>query len=57
MTFDTNLPSIVAVRAHVPDDAFTARTLGELREGSGVVCHTGERSCFFKSLESEGAAR
>jgi len=37
MTFDTNLPSIVAVRAHVPDDAFTASGLGVLREGSGVV--------------------
>src|SRR5690606_19901453 len=37
MPFDTNLPSIVAVRAHIPDDAFTARGLGVLREGSGVV--------------------
>jgi S1-C subfamily serine protease len=31
------LPSIVAVRSHVPDDAFTASGLGTLREGSGVV--------------------
>ena len=31
------LPSIVAVRAHIPDDAFTASGLGTLREGSGVV--------------------
>ena len=37
MTFDTNLPSIVAVRAHIPEDAFTASGLGILREGSGVV--------------------
>ena len=29
--------SIVALRALVPDDAFTANTLGTLREGSGVV--------------------
>jgi len=29
--------SVVAVRASVPDDAFTAGTLGTLREGSGVV--------------------
>ena len=29
--------SIVAVRASIPDDAFTADTLGTLREGSGVV--------------------
>jgi S1-C subfamily serine protease len=31
------LRSIVSVRATVPDDAFTASTLGTLREGSGVV--------------------
>jgi len=31
------LRSIVTVRAQIPDDAFTARTLGILREGSGVV--------------------
>jgi S1-C subfamily serine protease len=29
--------SIVALRAQVPDDAFTASTLGTVREGSGVV--------------------
>lgn len=29
--------SLVAVRANVPDDAFTAQTLGTEREGSGVV--------------------
>ncbi len=32
-----SLPSIVSLRAQVPDDAFTARTLGTLREGSGIV--------------------
>lgn len=37
MTIDPILPSIVAVRAHIPDDAFTAPGLGVLREGSGVV--------------------
>ena len=31
------LRSVVGVRAHVPDDAFTASTLGTRREGSGVV--------------------
>jgi len=31
------LKSIVAVRTAIPDDAFTARTLGTAREGSGVV--------------------
>jgi len=29
--------SIVGLRASIPEDAFTARTLGTLREGSGVV--------------------
>ncbi|MDC9824391.1 S1C family serine protease [Devosia sp. ZB163] len=37
MTFDPILPSIVTLRATVPDDAFTAATLGTIREGSGVV--------------------
>ncbi len=37
MEIDTTLPSVVAVRAHIPDDAFTASGLGTLREGSGVV--------------------
>jgi S1-C subfamily serine protease len=35
------LRSIVSVRATVPDDAFTASTLGTLREGSGVVIADG----------------
>jgi S1-C subfamily serine protease len=29
--------SVVALRANIPDDAFTANALGTLREGSGVV--------------------
>jgi S1-C subfamily serine protease len=37
MRLDTILQSIVAVRSSIPDDAFTAATLGTLREGSGVV--------------------
>jgi S1-C subfamily serine protease len=37
MTIDPRLRSVVAVRAHIPDDAFTAQGLGTLREGSGVV--------------------
>ena len=37
MNIDPTLPSVVAVRAHIPDDAFTASSLGTLREGSGVV--------------------
>jgi len=37
MNFDVKLPSVVAVRAQIPDDAFTAQSLGTVREGSGVV--------------------
>lgn len=37
MNIDSILRSIVAVRASVPDDAFTATSLGTRREGSGVV--------------------
>lgn len=37
MRLDTILRSVVAVRSSIPDDAFTAATLGTLREGSGVV--------------------
>ncbi|MEO8882590.1 MAG: S1C family serine protease [Devosia sp.] len=37
MHIDSLLRSIVAVRATIPEDAFTAGGLGTLREGSGVV--------------------
>jgi len=37
MNIESALRSIVAVRATIPDDAFTASGLGTLREGSGVV--------------------
>ena len=37
MNNDAILQSIVALRTSIPDDAFTAATLGTLREGSGVV--------------------
>jgi S1-C subfamily serine protease len=37
MDIGANLPSVVALRAAVPDDAFTAENLGTRREGSGVV--------------------
>lgn len=38
-TFDTAraLKSIVTIQASIPEDAFTAQTLGEKRTGSGVV--------------------
>ncbi|MEW9805453.1 S1C family serine protease [Mesorhizobium sp. ZMM04-5] len=37
MTIEPNRRSIVTVRTTIPDDAFTAGTLGNRREGSGVV--------------------
>jgi S1-C subfamily serine protease len=37
MNIDTTLQSVVAVRASIPEDAFTASGLGTRREGSGVV--------------------
>ncbi|ANM09780.1 MULTISPECIES: S1C family serine protease [unclassified Rhizobium] len=37
MNIDPILRSVVAVRSSIPDDAFTAETLGTVREGSGVV--------------------
>jgi S1-C subfamily serine protease len=37
MNIDPILRSIVTVRSSIPDDAFTAATLGTFREGSGVV--------------------
>lgn len=37
MDIEKTLRSVVAVRASIPDNAFTANTLGTRREGSGVV--------------------
>lgn len=37
MSFGSALQSIVGVRSSIPEDAFTAATLGTRREGSGVV--------------------
>ena len=37
MESDPILKSVVSVHASIPEDAFTAATLGSLREGSGVV--------------------
>ena len=41
MNIDPILRSIVAVRASIPEDAFTAPSLGTLREGSGMVISEG----------------
>lgn len=37
MDIDPILRSIVGIRSSIPEDAFTATTLGTVREGSGVV--------------------
>ncbi|MDQ2705370.1 MAG: S1C family serine protease, partial [Pseudomonadota bacterium] len=37
MNIETVLRSVVALRSSIPEDAYTAGTLGSLREGSGVV--------------------
>ena len=37
MSIDRILHSVVALRTSIPEDAFTASTLGTRREGSGVV--------------------
>ncbi|WP_454850006.1 S1C family serine protease [Rhizobium binxianense] len=37
MNIDSIMRSVVAVRSIIPEDAFTAGSLGTLREGSGVV--------------------
>jgi len=41
MEIDPFLRSIVGLRASVPEDAFTATTLGTVREGSGVFIRDG----------------
>jgi S1-C subfamily serine protease len=37
LDIDVVLKSLVSLRATIPEDAFTAQTLGTIREGSGVV--------------------
>ena len=37
MTIQTSVRSVVALRASIPEDSFTASSLGTRREGSGVV--------------------
>ncbi|HWK63970.1 MAG TPA: S1C family serine protease [Rhizobiaceae bacterium] len=41
MTIEQQFRSIVAVRSSIPEDAFTAPTLGTRREGSGVIIRDG----------------
>ena len=43
-----NRLAVVDLRADCDDDTVLVRVR---REGDGLVCHTGERSCFFRTLE------
>ena len=52
-----NRLAVVDLLTDCDDDTVLVRVR---REGDGVVCHTGERSCFFTKIdriETEGAAR
>jgi phosphoribosyl-ATP pyrophosphohydrolase/phosphoribosyl-AMP cyclohydrolase len=42
-----NRLAVVQLLTDCDDDTVLVRVR---REGNGVVCHTGERSCFFKDL-------
>ena len=42
-----NRLAVVQLLTDCDDDTVLVRVR---REGDGVVCHTGERSCFFRSL-------
>lgn len=47
-----NRLSVVALATDCDDDTVLVRVR---REGDGNVCHTGERSCFFKPISLEVA--
>ena len=52
-----NRLAVVDLLTDCDDDTVLVRVR---REGDGVVCHTGERSCFFTKIdraEADGAAR
>jgi phosphoribosyl-AMP cyclohydrolase len=44
----------LAVRRILVDCDEDTVLLQVARQGDGHVCHTGERSCFFRQLEDEG---
>jgi phosphoribosyl-AMP cyclohydrolase len=47
-----NRLAVVDLRTDCDDDTVLVRVR---REGDGLVCHTGERSCFFRTLEPQPA--
>ena len=49
-----NRLAVVGLFTDCDDDTVLVRVK---REGEGLVCHTGERTCFFRRLEMSEAAR
>jgi phosphoribosyl-ATP pyrophosphohydrolase/phosphoribosyl-AMP cyclohydrolase len=49
-----NRLAVVDIKADCDDDTVLVRVH---REGEGNVCHTGERTCFFKPVETTKGAR
>jgi phosphoribosyl-ATP pyrophosphohydrolase/phosphoribosyl-AMP cyclohydrolase len=49
-----NRLAVVDLLTDCDDDTVLVRVK---REGDGLVCHTGERTCFFKSLDMSEASR
>jgi phosphoribosyl-AMP cyclohydrolase len=49
-----NRLAVVDIKADCDDDTVLVRVT---REGDGNVCHTGERTCFFKPVEMTKGSR
>jgi phosphoribosyl-AMP cyclohydrolase len=49
-----NRLAVVDILTDCDDDTVLVKVK---RLGDGLVCHTGERSCFFRPLEAAGATR
>jgi phosphoribosyl-ATP pyrophosphohydrolase/phosphoribosyl-AMP cyclohydrolase len=49
-----NRLAVVSLHTDCDDDTVLVKVR---REGDGLVCHTGERSCFFKTLDLNGDSR
>ena len=49
-----NRLAVVDIKTDCDDDTVLVRVI---RQGDGNVCHTGERSCFFKTVEMSGESR
>jgi phosphoribosyl-ATP pyrophosphohydrolase/phosphoribosyl-AMP cyclohydrolase len=49
-----NRLAVVEIKADCDDDTVLVRVN---REGDGNVCHTGERTCFFKPVEMTKVGR